>query len=488
MTDIDAEKFDDELLSAYLDDELTPEERLRVEQRLSTTPAARQLLEELRAVSRTMQALPPATLDADLRESVLRRAERAMLVTGERAAARGENQSSRRVFPIGRSKRAWFWAGAALAAGVMLMVFERMPDQNRNLPGQVAERGPAAQDKKEQNEPRAPLTVRALEAPPGEAAHVDELSPPATSAPTLSSRADRSVAMRDRVLESPAAQATAPSAAVGGALAMRDKPAPDAASPEDLLVVHVNMKPEAMQNKAFDKVLFDNQIPVEEQAEEEIDRSNTSKPAESQNVDVVLVEASPSQVFSCLSDLKKDEANYLGIAVDDRLASSSREQGGKRLETDLAQYNRGSVPDQPQVEVAPDNNLNIYYSKKQGSYLGGRFATSQDVDERERFGGTVLEVPSQSRAIRIAPLAKSSDVDRGNIAAYSAAPTASPTNSSGTGQLSDDLRQNLAGRALQKLPAKGDTLQVLFVFQCPTKPAQQAAPPAEESSSTGKAN
>ena len=269
---------------------------------------------------------------------------------------------------------------------------------------------------------------------------------------------------------------------------MKDKPAPDAASPEDLLVVHVNMKPEALHNKVFDKVLFDNQIPVEEQAEEKIDQSNASKPAESQNVDVVLVEASPSQVFSCLSDLKKDEANYLGIAVDDRLAPSSKEQGGKRLETDLAQYNRGSVPDQPQVEVAPDNNLNIYYSTKQGPYLGGRFATSQDVEGRERFGGTVLAAPSQSRAIRIAPLAKSSDVDRGGIEAYSAVPAGSPTNSPGTGQLSDDLRQNLARRAMQKLPTQDDTLQVLFVFQCPTKPAQPAATPATEPSSKGKAN
>ena len=86
------EIFDDELLSAYLDDELTPEERARVEERMAADPRARQLLEELRAVSRAMKELPPATLGTDLRETVLRRAERAMLVSGERASARGLNE------------------------------------------------------------------------------------------------------------------------------------------------------------------------------------------------------------------------------------------------------------------------------------------------------------------------------------------------------------------------------------------------------------
>ena len=90
MSDLEAANFDDELLSAYLDDELTPEERARVEERLAADPAARQLLDELRAVSRAMKDLPPATLGADLRETVLRRAERAMLVSGERASDFGE--------------------------------------------------------------------------------------------------------------------------------------------------------------------------------------------------------------------------------------------------------------------------------------------------------------------------------------------------------------------------------------------------------------
>lgn len=48
----------DELLSAYLDGELTAAEQAEVERLLATDPAARQLLDELRTLSATLQALP----------------------------------------------------------------------------------------------------------------------------------------------------------------------------------------------------------------------------------------------------------------------------------------------------------------------------------------------------------------------------------------------------------------------------------------------
>jgi len=115
MSEAEATDCDDELLSAYLDDELAPEARARVEERLAADPQARQLLDELRSVSRAMRDLPHTVLETDLRESVLRRAERAMLVSGDSAAANRLRDVLRK-FPIGRSKRTWAWAGAALAA------------------------------------------------------------------------------------------------------------------------------------------------------------------------------------------------------------------------------------------------------------------------------------------------------------------------------------------------------------------------------------
>ncbi|HYW80427.1 MAG TPA: zf-HC2 domain-containing protein, partial [Thermoguttaceae bacterium] len=70
---------ENELFSAYLDGELTAEEQAQVERMLAESPAARQLLDQLRALSSTLQGLPQYKLDGDLSETVLRNAERAIL-------------------------------------------------------------------------------------------------------------------------------------------------------------------------------------------------------------------------------------------------------------------------------------------------------------------------------------------------------------------------------------------------------------------------
>jgi hypothetical protein len=68
-----------ELLSAYLDGELTAEEQVQVEQLLASDPVARQVLSDLRALSSTLQSLPQQRLNGSLSEAVLQQAEREML-------------------------------------------------------------------------------------------------------------------------------------------------------------------------------------------------------------------------------------------------------------------------------------------------------------------------------------------------------------------------------------------------------------------------
>ena len=58
---------EDELLSAYLDGELIAAEEAKVERLLAANPAAQQLLDELRALSATLQTLPQQDLGEDLR-------------------------------------------------------------------------------------------------------------------------------------------------------------------------------------------------------------------------------------------------------------------------------------------------------------------------------------------------------------------------------------------------------------------------------------
>src|SRR4029079_1068298 len=114
-----------ELLSAYLDGELSADERAAVEARLATDPAAQQLLHELRSVSQSVQALPTESLGRDLSEEVIRHAQAAAPSPGTASStisvAASEQSRSGDMMPkirIFHSKRAWIWASMALAVGL----------------------------------------------------------------------------------------------------------------------------------------------------------------------------------------------------------------------------------------------------------------------------------------------------------------------------------------------------------------------------------
>ncbi|MCX7425789.1 MAG: zf-HC2 domain-containing protein, partial [Planctomycetia bacterium] len=88
-----------ELLSAYLDGELTAGERARVEELLAADPAARRLVDEFRAVRDRLHALPKYTVGEDLGDRVLRAAERRMLGQATAPTAAEETPSSPEMRP-----------------------------------------------------------------------------------------------------------------------------------------------------------------------------------------------------------------------------------------------------------------------------------------------------------------------------------------------------------------------------------------------------
>lgn len=110
---------DEELLSAYLDGELTADEQARVERRLAEDAGYRQLHEELRALRQHIETLPMARLPADFRETVLAAAERQMIAPKRSTAAM-------QPAPLPAERR-WVrplvWTGLVAAAAVLVMIF-----------------------------------------------------------------------------------------------------------------------------------------------------------------------------------------------------------------------------------------------------------------------------------------------------------------------------------------------------------------------------
>jgi hypothetical protein len=76
----DSESVSDELLSAYLDGELPPQQAARIEQWVSGSESARRRLEDFRRLSGWLRDLPRAELPSEFASQVLREAERQMLL------------------------------------------------------------------------------------------------------------------------------------------------------------------------------------------------------------------------------------------------------------------------------------------------------------------------------------------------------------------------------------------------------------------------
>ena len=130
---------DDEMLSAYLDGELSAAERREVERRLETDPAARKLLEQIRTVSGEVRSLAPFRLGDDLSAAVLRQIE----------AAGRETAADNPVVPLPAARdrgrrflrpRALFWAAATVIVALVVSRYER---SIQPLPQPVAKTQPA---------------------------------------------------------------------------------------------------------------------------------------------------------------------------------------------------------------------------------------------------------------------------------------------------------------------------------------------------------
>ncbi len=123
----------EELISAYLDGELTAAERQQVEQLLADNSEARDLLAELKALRADIKSLPRHRLEADFSERVLRQiAEKADAPSAGKANPLRSAPASLPPQESDRSsergiRRALLWSSLAVAAAVLIMVFSGRP-------------------------------------------------------------------------------------------------------------------------------------------------------------------------------------------------------------------------------------------------------------------------------------------------------------------------------------------------------------------------
>jgi len=122
---------ENELLSAYLDGELTAEEQAQVERLLAADPEARQLVDELRALSASVKALPRHPIGRDVSEEVISRARRRMPTPAPARSPEHVPSEDEDQVPVWRAivrrvtrPRNFLWSAVAVAVVVLLMLME----------------------------------------------------------------------------------------------------------------------------------------------------------------------------------------------------------------------------------------------------------------------------------------------------------------------------------------------------------------------------
>ena len=178
-----------ELFSAYLDGELSAAEQAEMERLLATSPAARQLLDELHALSNTLQALPQEKLGEDLSQQVLRVAERRMLTGAEPGPVEAAPVPlARSVFRRVLNRRTMVWLSLTAAIALMIVINERRQGVGPGVQlARHAVETPAAANNRVMREPEPPPTIQAV--------HDRENEP---------SKEAKTVVVGDRAAEAPA--------------------------------------------------------------------------------------------------------------------------------------------------------------------------------------------------------------------------------------------------------------------------------------------
>jgi len=380
---------ENELFSAYLDGELTGADQAKVEQILATSPAARQLLDELRALSVSLQSLPRERLKEDLSERVLRQAERRMLGDGRARPAATDSEPRRRGGALGRvfRPRNFVWSAIAVSVALVLMVREQAPAPRPAVDAVAV--APEVEPVKEppsiqaivepEAEPETTIVVQdglAAESPASPMAEGADASPTPAAPPqpeTPPAAAVASDAEPGAPSHATEAEVAPPAAAVASsAAAPMDKPepspeapvepakvaasaetgptAPEAAAeekePPEVLVVRCDVDPDLLKEGVFDQILSNRKIALIDPETPPDGETGPSK--EGADSRTYRIETTGPQFVALMQDLKKRPDDFRGLKTTvNQTANGSRQQsiriGGGKVRIGSARVGGGGM-------------------------------------------------------------------------------------------------------------------------------------------------
>ncbi|QEG37749.1 anti-sigma factor family protein [Bythopirellula goksoeyrii] len=351
--------FDDSLLSAYVDGELTDEQRAMVEARLAEDPQARQLVAELEAVSSKVRSLPRVKATEDMRAAVFQQ------IDGPSVPLQPSELTMRKRL---------LWPLLATAALLMLMFYQPAGNEKEVELAQI-DKAPVGKERanaKDESAPQALSELKAIEEVPkadafGAPRLRDESSTEGIAAAPSDERSD---IVREMATDSAVALGV-------------DHVAGSLIAPESNVgLVHVTLKDLRSGAEHFDRLLVANDIqivdePVEQdakasfrgsglyaesrdggvagaasQSDSSKDESKSLQPkgkTQTPAAEMVFVEAPPEQLAKFFFACSQDTEAIQSLTIDEPANAVS---GGKPTEQ-LEQYRQYEKPMRQQA--APQN-------------------------------------------------------------------------------------------------------------------------------------
>ena len=487
----------EELISAYLDGELTSDEQLLVEEALRDDPQSQQLLEDLQTLHDRLQAIPRSEPSRDYTEQILRRAERAIL-TGTTEPNPGllsdESPAGPTVtLPTGKTSPGnWkhvVWASTALAATLLLALLFRphqpishqLTDATQRQPDPIASADQPSATTADEEDDVSGMENQLAPDPATESEETTE----GTSAGLATKLAGESIEPKNR----PAA-----SFGAAGAASSDLRPGADASNPEELFLF-VNLTQREFDRQTVVRTLLQQQVPFgydpasKDELPATVGRTNR---ALANALDGAAVADQEKRIN--LAARKRDQIN-----AKEKESALAKEASVRAANTRVVTIEASpeeleelvlNLSNQYQVELAVENNVNG---------IGQQVAPNRQLDSPvnrqavERIQALAIHNNRRRTAANIAPAPAGKPVAKGAVEvaepddAKDSQPTpatiraaADSANKKQARQAETDSRDKISAPGRQQKPG---TLRVVVVIEA--DPPLAAATPARKKSLKG---